>query len=118
MTPQTLIPTAVLLGIFVVLAGTYGVLYALAILFEDQRLKSAGYFSYVLHFAVMLAIVAATPLGMWWKVLIASSSVAYLTIPAVTWRYLTRIHQHREVLHDSEPAGRSDGIVAGLSRRT
>jgi hypothetical protein len=117
-TPQTLIPTALLLGIFVVLAGMYGAFYSLAIVFEDQRLRSAGYFSYVLHFAVMLVIVAATPLGMWWKVMIASSSVAYLTIPAITWRYLTRIHQQREVLHDSESARRSDGIVAGLSRRT
>lgn len=97
MTPQTLIPTALLLGIFVVLAGIYGVLYCLAMLLENQRLRSIGYFSYTLHFAVMLAIVAATPLGIWWKVLIASSSVAYLAIPAITSRYLTRIHQQRGI---------------------
>ena len=116
MTPDALIASALLLGAFVVLAGVYGLLYSLAIVFERPPLKSAGYFFYLAHFMVMLTIVFATPLGPWWKVLIAVSSVAYLAIPPITWRYLTRIHRDEERPHDSKPARGVVRTVAGMGR--
>ena len=116
MTPNTLIATALLLGAFVVLAGIYGLLYSLAILLERPSLESAGYLFYLLHFVVMLTIVCATPLGTWWKVLIAGSCIAYLAIPPITWGYLTRIHRDEERLHDSKPAGRAARTLAGMGR--
>ena len=116
MTPDALITTALLLGAFVVLAGIYGLFYSLAILLERPPLKSAGHFFYLLHLMVMLTIVFATPLGTSWKVLIVVSSIAYLAIPPVTWRYLTRIHRDEERPHDSKPARRAARTLAGMGR--
>jgi len=116
LTPHSLVATALLLGAFVVLAGIYGILYSLAVLLERPPLKSAGDFFYLLHFLVMLTIVFATPLGAGWKVLIAVSSIAYLAIPPITWRYLTRIHRDEERLHDSKPARRAARTLAGMGR--
>lgn len=116
MTPDKLITTALMLGAYVILAGAYGLLYSLAVVFERPPLRSAGYLFYLLHFLLMLTIVYATPLGGWWKLLIAASSVAYLAIPPITWRYLTRIHRDEEKLHDSKPARRTARSVAGMGR--
>ena len=116
MTPDKLIETALLLGLFVVLAGIYGLLYSLAMIFERPPLKTVGYFFYLLNFLLMLTIMYATPLGGWWKLLIASSSVAYLAIPPVTWHYLTRIHRNEEKLHDSKRARRPARSLAGMGR--
>lgn len=116
MTPEALITSALLLGAFVVLAGVYGLLYSLAILLERPPLKVAGYFFYLGHFMVMLTIVFATPLGAWWKVLVAASSIAYLAIPPIIWRYLTQIHRDEERPHDSKPARSVARTVAGMGR--
>ena len=116
MRPDALIATALLLGAFVVLAGVYGLLYSLAVLLERASLKSAGYFFYLVHFAIMLTIVFATPLGAWWKLLIAASSVVYLAIPPITWRHLSRIHRNEERLHGSKPDRRADRTLAGMGR--
>lgn len=116
MTPDALIVTALLLGAFAVMAGVYGLLYSLAVLLERPSLKSAGYFFYLVHFVIMLTIVFATPLGAWWKLLIAASSVAYLAIPPITWHHLSRIHRNEERLHDSKPARRAARTLAGMGR--
>ena len=116
MMPDSLIVTALLLGAFVILAGVYGLLYSLAVLLKRPALKSTGYLFYLLHFLVMLTIVFATPLGAWWKLLIAISSIAYLAIPPLTWRHLTRIHRHEERLHDPKPARRAARTLAGMGR--
>ncbi|MGD0291976.1 MAG: hypothetical protein ABSC63_20400 [Candidatus Binataceae bacterium] len=114
--PNALIVTALLLGAFVLLAGVYGLLYSLGVLLERPPLKSAGYFFYLLHFLLMLTIVFATPLGPWWKLLIAASAIAYLAIPPLTWRHLRRIHRNEERLHDSKPARRAARTLAGMGR--
>lgn len=116
MTPDSLVATALLLGAFVLLAGVHGLLYSLAVLLERPSLKSAGYFFYLLHFLVMLTIVFATPLGAWWKLLIAASSVAYLAIPPITWRHLSQIHRNEERLHGSKSARRAARTLAGMGR--
>jgi hypothetical protein len=115
-TPDALIPTALMLGAFVILAGVYGLLYSLAILLDWPSLKFAGYVFYLLHFTVMLTIVFATPLGAWWKVLIAASAITYLAIPPITWRYLTRLHQDQEGSHASKLARRAARTLAGMAR--
>jgi hypothetical protein len=115
-TPDALIPTALLLGAFVVLAGVYGLLYSLAVVLEWPPLKFAGYVFYLLHFLVMLTILFATPLGAWWKVLIVASAIAYLAIPPITWRYLTRIHLEEEGPHASKRARRAARTLAGMGR--
>jgi hypothetical protein len=90
-----LLQTALLLGLYVLLAGCYGLAYTIG------RLRGAGGSSislaavaYALHAAVACFVVAWSPLSGAWKVMIVVSSLALLRIPPVTWRYLE--HSHRE----------------------
>ncbi len=116
MTPHLLIATALMLGVYVMLAGSWGLLYSLAIVLGRPALRPAAWLCYALHLGLMLAIVIATPLGPWWKLLIAASSAAYLAIPPIVWRYLNRIHRSEEKTHDSRPARRPGRTLAGLGR--
>jgi hypothetical protein len=96
MTPTQMLATALLLGLFVLLAGGYGVLFCLGKLGAKVALLRASYGAYVLQMLVAAAIAALTPLGWWWKMLIVASCVAYLPIPPLTWRYLENLHEPKE----------------------
>ncbi len=92
MSPEDLIRTSLLLGAFVLLAGLYGLLYSVGMLFKKQGLFRAGQVSFGLQCLVTVAIVLLTPLAPPWKVLVVVSSAIYFCIPPVTWRYLQQIH--------------------------
>ena len=96
MTAVKLIQTAVLLAAFVLLAGCYGLFYGLGHLRKSPRLVAAGFLSYTLQTMVALAILTFTPLVLGWKVFIGLSSLVYLGIPPVTWRYLQSTHESLE----------------------
>ncbi len=92
MTPYALICSALLLGAFVLLAGLYGLLYSIGTLRGWRRLVIAAYVCWAVQLLVALSIVALTPLGIGWKLLVAISCVVYLEIPPMTWRYLHQLH--------------------------
>ncbi len=96
MTPLQLLATSLLLGLFVLLAGSYGVLYCLGRLGPSLRMLRGSYVAYVLQALVAVVIAASTPLEWWWKILVVASCVAYLPIPPVTWRYLENLHELKE----------------------
>jgi hypothetical protein len=93
MHPVIFLLTSLSLGVMVLAAGGYALLYGAA-RFKNSRglLILAG-----LAYGVLLldagALVLATPLASAWKLLIAVSALAYLGIPPVTWRYLQRTHR-------------------------
>jgi len=109
----SLLQTALLLGVYVALAGGYGVVYAIAHLqdarlqdarlqdarLQDARLQDASILHrislalYALHALAATAIVAWTPLRLGWKGLIVASSAAFLIIPPIVWRFLQRTHE-------------------------
>jgi hypothetical protein len=93
MTGLGLLETALLLGVYVALAGSYGLLYALARLADVAILRRAAVIIYALHALAAVAIVIWTPLDIGWKGLIVASSLAFFAIPPITWRYLQRTHQ-------------------------
>lgn len=93
MSPEDLIRTSLLLGAFVLLAGLYGLLYSVGLLFKKQGLFRAGQVSFGLQCLVTLAIILLTPLAPWWKILVVASCAVYFCIPPVTWRYLQQIHE-------------------------
>ena len=93
MTKLSLLETALLLGVYVALAGSYGLIYALARLQELAILRRISAIVYALHGLTAVAIVAWTPLEIGWKGLIVASSVAFFAIPPITWRYLQRTHE-------------------------
>lgn len=92
MTGVRLLETAVLLGLYVLLAGAYGLSYTLARLHNNLGAKYAGYAFYGLHVLVMAGVIIWAPIGAGWKVLLAVSSLAIAGIPPLTWRYLEHTH--------------------------
>jgi hypothetical protein len=96
MTPVQLLLSAALLGLFVLLAGAYGLLYSLGHVRAKQQLVIAGRISYAAQCATTLAILWLTPLTFGWKVLVALSCVAYVAIPPVTLRLLRLTHNFPE----------------------
>ena len=93
MTPEQLVATSLLLGFFILLAGCYGLLYSLGRLRTSIRTLRSSYIAFALQACVAAAIAAFTPLEPGWKILVVASCLAYLPIPALTWRYLEILHE-------------------------
>jgi len=96
MSAAQLLETAALLGLFVSLAGAYGLLYGLGRLRQRRALIVAGFASYGLQCVVTIALLLLTPLLGGWKAFIALSCAIYLAIPPLTWRYLAALHRLEE----------------------
>jgi len=96
MNSMGLIEASLLLAMFVLLAGGYGLFYSLGRLHDNPAWIKAGYVCYGLQWVVTLAILAASPLASGWKLLIVASCLACFKIPHVTWSYLELTHQHPE----------------------
>ena len=106
--------TALLLGLYALLAGIWGVLWALAQLRETSIFRRSAAAGYGLHALVALTIILWTPLGLGWKCLIVGSSLVFLALPPMTWRLLQRTHRNGGSEHDREPSQHSGRIAAGL----
>ncbi|HUO06482.1 MAG TPA: hypothetical protein VMU16_14885 [Candidatus Binataceae bacterium] len=118
MTPHAMVATALLLGAFVAAAGAYGLLYCLSRLWDQPQLRIWSHLSYATLCAITATLVALTPLYFGWKILIVVSCGAYLLIPAVTWRYLTRLHPGEKMSHDPRLAGHVNRSMLGVHRRS
>lgn len=92
MTKLGILETALLLGLYVALAGGYGFVYAMARLWNASILRRVSIILYGLHGLAAIAVVGWTPLEIGWKGLIVASSVVFLAIPPITWRYLQHTH--------------------------
>jgi hypothetical protein len=94
MSEISLLQSALLLGLYVALAGSYGLVYTIARLQDALILHRMACILYGLHGLTAIAIVAWTPLQIGWKGLIVASSAAFLAIPPITWRFLQRTHEN------------------------
>lgn len=92
MSPQVLLTTAGLLGAYVLFGGAYGAFYALGHIRGWSSCTRVSQALFALHVAVMLAVLAFTPLGIGWKILILTSTAVYAVIPSFTLRYLRGLH--------------------------
>jgi len=95
MSALPLIETGLLLGIYALLAGVWGLLYAVGR--RLGRFRPAAAAAYGLHALTALVIVLWTPLGFGWKCLIVAGTAAFWPIPQVVWRFLERTHSEREL---------------------
>jgi hypothetical protein len=93
MSPVVFLVTSSLLGFMVLAAGAYGLLYGAGRFKESRAVLIAAGLAYALLALDAAGIVLATPLASAWKVLIATSALAYFAIPPLTWRYLQYTHQ-------------------------
>lgn len=92
MTAAALLPTAILMGIYVLCAGCYGLVYALGRLRESRPVMMAAFGLYGLQGLVTILLVALTPLAWGWKLFLVLSFAVYAAIPPITWRHLERTH--------------------------
>ena len=92
--------TGLLLGLYALLAGVWGVLWALARFRKAPSFGRSAAAAYGLHTLVALTIVLWTPLGFGWKCLIVGSSLVFLALPPMTWRLLESTHQNAGSEHD------------------
>jgi hypothetical protein len=106
--------TGLLLGLYVVLAGLWGVLWALAQLRQTPIFRRSAAAACGLHILAALAIILWTPLGFGWKCLIVGCSLVFLAIPPVTWRFLQHTHDNGRSEYDRESSQRPGRIVARL----
>jgi hypothetical protein len=106
--------TGLLLGLYALLAGAWGVLYALAQLRAPSTAARSAIAAYGLHALAALTIIVWTPLGLGWKCLIGGSSLVFLAIPPMTWRFLQHTHRDAGSGDDREPSQHSARIVARL----
>ena len=95
MSGLSILATGLLLGLYVLLAGAWGLLYALGRLGESPLLRRTAAAAYGLHGLAAFAIILWTPLGPGWKVLIVASTAAFGSIPPVVWRFLQQTHENR-----------------------
>ena len=93
MSEISLLQSALLLGLYVALAGSYGLVYAIGRIHEASILHRISFIVYGLHGLTAVIIIVWTPLQAGWKGLIVASSAAFLAIPPITWRLLQRTHE-------------------------
>jgi len=106
--------SGLLLRLYTLLAGIWGVLWALAQLRRTPLSGRSAAAAYGLHLLASLAVIWWTPLGVGWKSLIAGSSVVFLVVPPMTWRLLQRTHADKGSKYGRESAQHSGRIVARL----
>ena len=106
--------TGLLLGLYALLAGIWGALWALAQLRRTPIFRGSAVAAYGLHTLVALAIVLWTPLGFGWKCLIVGSSLVFLALPPLTWRLLQRTHDNERSEHGRESPQHSRRLMARL----
>jgi len=97
MSPALFLLTSSLLGIMVLAAGAYALLYGAARFRRSRDLLIGAGLAYATVVLDAAGIVLATPLAPAWKLLIAASALGYFAIPPLTWRYLQYTHREEEV---------------------
>ena len=114
MSPLATLETGLFLGLYALLAGIWGVLWALAQLRLMPIVAGSAVAAYALHVLAAVTIVLWTPLGFGWKCLIVGSSLAFLVIPPITWRLLRRTHDNERSEHGRESPQHSRRLMARL----
>jgi hypothetical protein len=109
-----LLETGLLLGVYVLLGGGWGLLYTLARLWHAPVLRRAGAATYGLQVAAAAAIVLFTPLAPGWKGLIVASTAAFRAVPPLVWRFLQHTHDNRRSEDDRKPPQHPGRAVARL----
>lgn len=93
MNAYSLLPTAILLGAYVLFAGCYGLTYALGRVRESRPIQRSAWGFYAGQGVMTLLLVGLTPLAVGWKLFLFASFLVYAIIPPVTWRHLERTHE-------------------------
>ncbi len=99
MSADALLPTAIMLGVYVLCAGCYGLVYTLGRLRENRSVTLSAFGFYGVQGLVTVLLLTLTPLAWGWKLFLVLSFMLYAAIPPITWRHLERTHEILE--HES-----------------
>lgn len=92
MNAQALLPTAALLGAFILFGGAYGLMYTVGGLRHRRAFVTIAFGLFAAQGLVLLAVLAASPLAVGWKLLLLAAYAAFGFIPPRTLRYLESTH--------------------------
>ena len=93
MNAQAVLSTALLLGMFVIFAGFYALLYAAGRIRGNSLLTAAGYLCYASQIFTVVLLWLSTPLGLPWKILMSGTAAVCSFIPKLSWRYIQSLHE-------------------------
>lgn len=93
MNAETVLPTAGLLGLFVIFAGFYALFYAAGRMQGNSLFTAAGYLCYASQIFTVVLLWSSTPLSLPWKILMAGAAVVCSFIPKLSWRYIRLLHE-------------------------
>jgi len=93
MSNTALLSTAVLLGLFVLAGGAYGLLYSAGLLRSSLPIKRIAYGCYAGQLLITFLVCVGSPLNAVWKAFLAGSALAYAFIPPLMWRLLESLHR-------------------------
>ncbi len=96
MNPHQLLRTAMLLGLFVTLAGGYALLWGAGRLHASRLLAGAGYLCYAAQWTIAAMLWIGSDLGLPWKLLLAASAAACSLIPRVSLHYVRQLEEPTE----------------------
>ena len=97
MTAAQMLGTSLLLGLFVLLAGCYGLLYCLGRHAREPQARGARRVAAYLLQGVTTGLLALSSLDSWWKATDAGEFRCRISaIPPLTWRFLERLHEPQE----------------------
>jgi hypothetical protein len=114
MSALAILETGLMLGLYILLAGAWGVLYALAHIRKTPIFGRSAAAAYGMHVFTAFVIVLGAPLGAGWKCLIVGSSLVLLATPPMTWRFLQQIHRDGGSAYDRKSSERPARVVARL----
>ncbi len=96
MSPDGLLRTAAMLGLFLTLAGGYALLWGAGQLHTNRLLAALGYACYGAQWGVVVMLWLDTPLGIPWKLLLTASAAVCSVIPRVSLHYVQELDELME----------------------
>jgi len=93
MSEVALLSTAVLLGLFVLAGGAYGLIYSAGQLRSSVPLQRIALGCYTGQLLIALLVCISSPLSAIWKAFVVGSALAYAFIPPLMWRLLESLHR-------------------------
>ena len=93
MSELALLSTAILLGLFVLAGGAYGLIYSAGLLRASAALKRMAFGCYAGQLLITFLVCVTSPLSAVWKAFLVGSALAYAFIPPLMWRLLESLHR-------------------------
>jgi Kef-type K+ transport system membrane component KefB len=90
---MTELHTGLLLGLYALIAGLYGLAYAAWRVLRSNAIGKTAAILAGCHVLVLMVIVICMPLGVGWKAILGAGSAFLICVPPLVWRLLQETHR-------------------------